>query len=50
MIRFEWKRDNVIYLVTVKMGMVFPTINSISHGNLQIITNYRRKCRGILPS
>ena len=30
MIRFEWERNNVIYLVTVKMGMVIP----VSHGNL----------------
>ena len=30
-IRFEWERNNAIYLVTVKMGMVIP----ISHGNLQ---------------
>ena len=44
MIRFEWERNDAIYLVTVKTGMVTP----ISHGNLQI-TNYRGKYRGILP-
>ena len=44
MIRFEWERNNAIYLVTVKMGMVI----SIYHGNLQI-TNYRGKYRSILP-
>ena len=43
MIQFEWERNNAIYLLTVKMGIVFP----ISHGNLQI-TNYRGKYRAIL--
>ena len=30
--RFKWKRNNAIYLVTFKMGLVIP----ISHGNLRI--------------
>ena len=36
MFRFIWERNNVISLVTVKMGLVVP----ISHGNLRI-TSYR---------
>ena len=43
--RFKWERNNIFFLVTVRMGLM---VILIYPGNLRI-TNYRGKYRGILP-